>query len=296
MKVTDATARISFKNILLATDFSPVSESALSYAESIARRYGSKVFATHVVSSSEAPMVPPECWGSCQQILDEAAQREMQALSERLRGIPHEMVLRYGGVWEVLSQLVEKNDIDLMVMGTHGREGLGRLLLGSVAEDVFRRASCPVLTVGPNAVGDVAPETNFKEIVFATDLNPESEAAARYAISLAQDYQARLTLVHVIVGQVESLVKADAIVQDRMEGLRSLIPGDVESWCRPEYVVDFGDPARQILEAARERKADLIVLGVKAATGHLGAATHVAAATAHTVVSQAPCPVLIVRG
>jgi len=296
MKVMDATTRVSFKNILLATDFSPVSESALLYAERIAHRYGSRIFAVHAVSSGEAPMVPPECWGSCQQILDEAAQREMQALSDRLRGIPHETAIGYGGVWEVLSHLIEKNEIDLLVMGTHGREGLGRFLLGSVAEEVFRQASCPVLTVGPKATGDLAQEVNFKEIVFATDLGPESEAAALYAISLAQEFQARLTLVHVVSGQVESPAKAQVIVQDRTEGLHTLIPEDVEMWCKPEYVVDFGDPARQILDVVRERKADLIVLGVRAAAGHLGTATHLAAATAHTVVSQAQCPVLTVRG
>ena len=295
MKIIDATTRISLKNVLLATDFSPVSEKAVCYAKGIARRYGAKIFATHVVSPDEVPMVPPESWGSCQQILDEAARREMETLSGRLQGISHEAVLRYGGIWDTISALIEKDDIDLLVMGTRGREGLERLLMGSVAEEVFRRAACPVLTVGPNVTSAAEPEANFKEIVLATDFSPEWRAAAGYAISLAQDYQARLTLVHVVSQSVEGLADMERITIGRMEDLHALVPADAELWCRPEYVVEFGDPAQRILDAARERKADLIVLGVRPATGHLGAATHVGAATAHTVVSLAPCPVLSVR-
>jgi len=295
MKAINATTRISFNNILLATDFSPVSETALRYAIGLARRYGAKIFATHVVSAAEAPMVPPEAWGSCQQILDEAAHREMKWLTERLGTIPHETTLRHGGVWDSLSAMIEKDDIDLLVMGTHGREGLGRLLLGSVAEEVFRRAACPVLTVGPNvAVGSEA-EPRFRQIVYATDFGAQSLAAAPYAISLAQDYQARLTLLHVGVS-VAGLVDADRMVEQWTKDLRALVPADVEPWCQVEYLVEFGDPAQHILELAEQRKAELVVLGVRPAPGHLGAGMRFGAATAHAVVSMSHCPVLSVRG
>lgn len=295
MKAIESTTRISFKNVLLATDFSPVSEAAFRYAQAITRRYGAKIFATHVVAPGETPMVPPENWGACQQVLEEAARREMHELSERLQGIPHETVLGYGGIWDSVSALIAENHIDLLVVGTHGRQGLERLLMGSVAEEIFRRAACPVLTVGPSVSASAAPEVDFKEIVFATDFSPEWRTSAAYAVSLAQDYQARLTLVHVVCEPVAGVTDMERITEARMKDLHAMVPHDAELWCRPEYVVDFGDPAQRILEAARERKADLIVLGVRSAARHLGAATHVGTATAHTVVSLAPCPVLSVR-
>lgn len=295
MRLADATTRISLKNILYATDLSPASEAAFLFAEAIARRYGSKLFATHVISPAETRMVPPENWGMVQHALDATARREMHDVATRLQGLPHQVVLRHGDVWEVISELVAANDIDLLVMGTHGRSGFERLLMGSVAEEIFRQAPCPVLTVGPKA-GKTPPGAEFKEIVFATDFSPESLAATPYAISLAQDYQARLTLLHAVTQDIGPLTSSELIVFDRIDALRELVTPEAELWCRPEFVVKFGQPADCIVETATEKKADLIVLGVRPAEGHLAVSTHIATATAHTVVSLAACPVLTVRG
>jgi nucleotide-binding universal stress UspA family protein len=294
MKLSEPTTKIALKNVLFATDFSPVSETALHFAESIARRYGSKLTAAHVISPLETRMVPAEGWGACQQAIDDAAKEQMSDLDQRLSALPHEVVIEHGLVGEVISELVEKIDADLLVMGTHGRSGIGRLLIGSVAEEVFRQAACPVLTIGPKVLAQALPEAEFKEIIFATDLNPESRAVA-YALSLAQEFQARLTLVHVVPPHMEPGTYWKHIVEARTRALRGLVPADAELWCRPEYTVKFGVPAAGILDAAAEKHADLIVLGVRSASGHIGAATHAAAATAHSVVSCATCPVLTVR-
>lgn len=298
MKLTDAATRIELKNILFATDFSEVSETALLFAESITRRYGAKLCVTHVAVPSETAMLPPESWGACEQAIEEATQRDMARLDERLRILPHQLALRHGGVWDVVSELIQKDAIDLLVMGTHGRKGLERLLMGSVAEEIFRQASCPVLTVGPCVPAKTALEAEFKQIIFATDFSHESLAAAPYAISLAQDYQARLVLMHVVTQHMGPLTDSELIVFDRVKELNGLLPPDAELWCRPEYVVNFGDPADCILQAAQERNVDLIVLGVRPPTGFFGfgAATHASTATAHTLVSLAACPVLTVRG
>jgi nucleotide-binding universal stress UspA family protein len=296
MRLTDAATRIALKNVLLATDFSSVSESALLYAEAITRRYGSKLLAVHVILPVETGMVPPENWGSSQRAIDEATSQEMNYLDQRLQGLPHEVVLRHGRVWDVISEEIERNDVDLLVMGTHGRSGLGRLLMGSVAEGIFRQARCPVLTIGPNVAAKAAPEAEFKEIVFATDFSPASLAALPYALSLAQEYQAHLTLLHVVSKEVAQVMDAENIIEPRISELRNLIPLDAGLWCRAEYAVVFGDRAECILETAAKKKADLIVLGVRSAHGHVAAATRVGAATAHRVVSAALCPVLTVRG
>ena len=293
MRLTDAATKIALKNVLLATDFSPVSEKALLFAMAVCRRYGSKLFAVHAISSAETPLMPPEYWGAWQQDLDEAEQHKTRELDERLRELPHQNVLQRGGVWEVISETIRKNDIDLLVMGTRGRHGLGRLLMGSVAEELFRQSSCPVLTVGPNVLTNV-PEIGFKEIIFATDFGVESPAAAPYAISLAQEYQAGLTLLHVVTDHIGPFTDSDPIVLERSKHLRALVDPEATSWCRPRYVVEFGDPGEHILRAAEEKDADLIVMGVR--PNHVAGASRIVTTTAHTVVSRAACPVLTVRG
>lgn len=293
MKLTGATARIAIQNVLFATDFSSASETGLHFAESVARRYGAKLIVAHVISPMETRMVPPEGWGACQQALEDAANYQMGELEKRLR-LPHDCTVRHGLVWDAISELIEEKDADLVVLGTHGRSGLDRLLMGSVAEEVFRQAPCPVLTIGPKVVVQAPPEAEFKHIVLASDLNPRSMALP-YAVSLAQEFQALLTIVHMVPSAGQKANEVERIVETRTRDMRALVEPEAELWCTPEYVVKFGSPAEGILDVAAEKQADLIVLGARTAEGHLGAATHAVAATAHTVVSYARCPVLTVR-
>jgi nucleotide-binding universal stress UspA family protein len=133
-------------------------------------------------------------------------------------------------------------------------------------------------------------------VLFATDFSDESLAAAPYAFSLAHEFQARLTLMHAVPLPLEPLESPQVITMEREKRLRSLLPGDNDLWSKPEFVVKFGDAAENILNLAKERHADLIVLGVRGAGGAIGLATHVADAIAHEVVAHAKCPVLTVRG
>lgn len=294
MKLSEPITKIALKNVLFTTDFSEVSETALVFAESIARRYGSTLTVAHAISPIETRMVPPEGWGACQQAIDEAASERMNDLDQRLGALPHKLVIERGLVGDVIAELIETTNADLLVMGTHGRSGVSRLLMGSVAEEVFRQAPCPVLTIGPRVSAQASHEAEFKEIIFATDLNPES-LAAPYALSLAQEFQARLTLMHVVPPDAGPGAYSEYSVEAWTNDLRALVPPDAELWSRPECEVRFGVPADGILEVAAERHADLIVLGLHSGAGRVGAATHAVAATAHSVVSWAACPVLTVR-
>jgi len=295
MKLVSTMTRIALKNVLVATDFSPLSEPALLWAKAIARRYESQLYVTHVISPAETALVPPEYWGSTQEAIKEAATREMEGLDTNLRGVAHKMLLQHGGVWESISAAIEKFKIDLVVMATHGREGLGRFILGSIAEEVFRRVPCPVLTVGPKVTAQVIGGPEFRQILFATNFGPESLAAVRYAVSLAQEFGTGLTLLNVMDEKdFEPPADPQVVLQNRMDRLHKVIPPDAEPWREPDFVVEFGKASEQILNVAQERNADLIVLGAKFAA-HGGAVTHVASATAHTVVSHANCPVLTVR-
>ncbi len=297
MKTVDVTTRISIKNIAFATDLSPASYAALPFAAEFARYYGAKVWGFHVLSPYVYPVPPSLVLPTPEQDSQEVAKQLGRQLEKQLPGVPQEVMIGRGETWSALSSFIEKNGIDLVVMSTHGRTGLGKAILGSVAETVFRQCPCPVLTVGPKAASRLDQPVEIKEILYATDFTPEARSAAAYAISIAQEHQAHLVLLHVIEPpKAGDLAHAGEFVSSTMQLLRDLVPPEAELWCKPEHVVEYGSPAENILKVAERRHAHLIVLGVRKPEGSLGLATHFARATAYEVVSQANCPVLTVRG
>jgi nucleotide-binding universal stress UspA family protein len=289
--------RIAIDNILYLTDFSQPSEAALPFAISIAREYGAKIHAFHVLIPAVYTYTTPETDTTAVETQEDEAEANMRRVNAQLSGLPHESVIeRNSGVWPALDAAVKESAIDLIIVGTHGRTGAKRLLMGSVAEEIFRRSHAPVLTIGPSEKHGVHRGGRFHHVLFATDFSKESLAAAPYALSMAQENEARLTLLHVMK-QPEAL---DKTVEDRISSamfrLRGIVPASAEDWCRPDAVVRFGTPADQILNVARETDADLIVLGVRGRKGVPWAATHIERVTAHKVVAHALCPVLTVRG
>jgi len=298
MTTVEAGARVALKKILYLTDFSEPSEAALPFAESIAREYEAKMYALHVLIPFALAYTTPESAAAMIEGQEEQAQDEVRQLESQLAGLPHESMVERGvEVWPSVERVIKDCGIDLIVLGTHGRTGVQKLLLGSVAEEIFRRSAVPVLTIGPWAHTGVHKGAKFHRVLFATDFTRESLAAAPYAISMAQENQARLILLHVMrePGKAPKDKIAEDSVAHAMHRLHELVPADAELWCRPDPVVQYGNPAERILEAAKEREADLIVLGVRNTGGHLGAATHLERSTAHKVVAHAMCPVLTVR-
>jgi nucleotide-binding universal stress UspA family protein len=297
MNATGTKTRISLANILYATDFSPAAESALPYAIGLAKRYGGKVHGFHVRFPATYPIVGPEAMPQVMEAALEQAKSDAQQLHEILAGISHEVTVCEGEVWPLISDIVTKQETDMIVIGTSGRTGVSRVLLGSVAEEIFRRASCPVLTVGPHVSKDTGRRLEMKEILYATDFSPESLAALPYSVSLAQEHQARLTLLHVVgEAKVGELVHAEQYADSIRRQLQKLLPPEAEAWCEPKCAVEHGPEAGKILEVATALGADLIVLGVRGAKGGMGVATHLMGSVAHEVVTQARCPVLTVRG
>lgn len=291
--------RISIKNVLYLTDFSEPSESALPFAISVSREYQAKLVALHVFIPAVYSYTTPELTEASIEAQEDAAKQNMQRIESQMAGVPHESILERGtGIWPPVEQAIKDFAIDLIVLGTHGRTGAQKLLMGSVAEEVFRRSPVPVLTIGPAEHGGAHKAAKFRRVLFATDFSEESLAAAPYAISMAQENQARLILLHVMK-QPETAPTSRA-AEDAMSSvvfqLHEIVPSAAELWCRPEAVVQFGHPAEQIMKVAKEREADLIVLGIRDAGVFIGAATHLERTTAHKVVVHAACPVLTVRG
>lgn len=281
------TLEVKLGYVLVATDFSSASKEAVLYATAIARRHNSNLFIAHVVSSrSESALM--DGW--------RAGQTEItaQVLANRLDGLDHELIVKSGQVGEVLSRLIAEKRIDLMVVGTRGRTGVLKLLLGSVAENIFRRAPCPVLTVGPNISGQ-NPEVVPERILSATGFAVHSILGVRYALGLAQNLHASIALLHVVTQGDELSEEAKSrLTDERIGKLRSLIPENVGFASEPLLRVEFGPTPEKILQMAAAWNANLIVLGLRSVQeATTGKATW---ARAYEIVSKANCPVLTVRG
>lgn len=288
-----AKTRTRFENILFATDFSPAAALAIPFVKKLARHFQSNLVALHVKPPVVNPMTQPGTWPTDLEAAKVADKQHRDELFETFAGIHTVVLLEEGDIQSILVKALEKYDTDLVIIGTRGRTGIAKMLLGSVAEEIFRTVPCPVLTVGPHSDSFRA---NIREILFTTDFASEASAAAAYAISLAQEFQARLTLLHVVAEPKPGELVSWSDVRDSSQKLLSkLVPDEAEAWCKPEYFVERGDPAERILDLANLREVDLIVLGAQPERGVPGAATHLPIATAHKVVAHAKCPVLTVR-
>lgn len=286
--------KLLLKNILFATDFSPVSDKAASFATALARKYGSKVFVTHVIPEPELGVAhPDQVSARDEQIRNESEQclADLKT-SELFKGIAHQELLLQGDIVETLKAVVQEKEIDLLVLGTHGRSGLSDLFMGSIAENIFRHIACPVLTVGPKAQFAEPHQTSIERVLFTTDL-ARGPHALPYAISLAQENDARLMMLHVIQGAVmfEDIVPEEW--SDRARGhMREMLPSELELKYEPEFLVGVGTAAEEIVNAAIHERADIIVMGVHAGPP---SASHAPWAVAHQVIVHAPCPVLTVK-
>jgi nucleotide-binding universal stress UspA family protein len=295
MKTLDILTRISLKKILYTTDFSPSAEAAAPFVVELARRYGGKVIAMHVRPPEVNGMVPPESWQAVREASALQAKEQAEHLRTLFRGVEHEIEVTEGGIWDVISRAIEEKHVDLVVTGTHGREGFGKVLLGSHAENILRHSPVPVLTVGPHVQLDPEAAAEMKHILYATDFSKASQAALPYAVSLAEENQAELDMLRVIAPQKPGeLLHPHEFVEATARQMHALLPVETELWCNPKLVVEIGQPAEKILEVSQRCKTDLIVLGVKGVDRALGA-THIPWTIAHKVISEARCPVLTVR-
>jgi nucleotide-binding universal stress UspA family protein len=292
MPVSTATARTKLGNVLYLTDFSPTSESAIKYVRAIAEQFDSQIFIAHIIETPEYRFVPPEGWAVVDHATDDAARRQLQLVEKRLAGVPHQVLLRHGEVWRAASEMIKIHDIRLIVVGSHGRTGLRRFLMGSVAEEIFRHASCPVLTVGPGVARENFRDSRVSRVVLATDFGPGSLAAIPHALSLIKEFGSRLMLLHVIKPPTSPEESLEYLQLESENKLRELLKEQGAPSTSAEIAVRLGDPREEITRFAREKKADLVILGLKRDLEHVGMATHVSRATAHAVVCSAPCPVL----
>jgi len=305
---TDLTTGLELKSVLVATDFSPASEKAIRHALSIARHFGAKLYLMHSVSSLGLTMAGPEAiTQATTAALRDATLMERELVSSgALRDMRHKVIVRQGEVWSELQSVIRDNGIDLLVIGTHGRTGFKRLVLGSVAEQIFRNAPCRVLTVGPHSPADASldPESIKRPLLFATDFSDSSLQAFPHAMAIANQRAAKLVLFHAVspIPQVKpnrwywpddmSKMQREA-ASATLKRLQQLA-ADAPLAREPDCMAEISDPAEGILRAARVLKPEIIIMGLKPRT-FTDALSHLPWGTAYDVVCEASCPVLTVR-
>jgi nucleotide-binding universal stress UspA family protein len=284
------TAENTFRinNILVPTDFSDASHLALEHARGFAALFGSNLHLLNVVP----PLLPPSAANEPSRMVQDAEQQMSRFITEAKVIFSHERVhVRYGELLEELNSYIQDGQIDLVVIGSSARAGANRLLLGSMAEYIFRGLEAPVLAVGPNATHPISAAHGIRHIVMCESLVPDATPAMDYGCALAEISDAAVTVLHTLPESLKDSPRALQFQRMFEEELR-MGATHPERFARADYIVTFGDTSREAVRAAKSVKADLIVLGAKPAEMWQ---THLGRGTAYRIVANAACPVLSVR-
>lgn len=291
--------------ILCPIDLSDNSQHAVTHAVLLARWYGASITALHVCNPIVIPStdfvvvgggMPPPLTET--EIAD--VEREVLARFAPRSSVDVDVLVQSGHPARQILECAGALRADLIVIGTHGASGFEHLLLGSVTEKVLRKAICPVLTVPPHA--RTTSKLPFRRLVCPVDFSDSSLAALDFALSLAQQGEAELTILHVCEWRLEDEPLTNRPIsvpefrpqleRDLSEKLLGLIPDAVRNWCRPTIRIAHGKAYREILGVAAEDQADLIVMGVQ---GRNALDVMLFGSTTNQVVRRATCPVLTLR-
>jgi nucleotide-binding universal stress UspA family protein len=295
MTTFDSQKAVSIDNVLFATDFSPATEAAFAYAVAIARRYQSKLYVVHVINIESFDLFKLE---SARVLMEEAHEEANRKIAQLLAPLQlpsdrYQIVVAEGVISETLLDIIRQNYIDLAVLGTHGRRAFKKLLIGSIAEEIFRMAPCPVLTVGPKTAP--LPTTGaLRHILYPLEFAPDSSKAAPYVVSLAERYGATLTIMNVREEMPTSSSTAEEFPQPIKRWIRDYVPQESGMHDRIRFERGFGPAGNSIIEFAAKEGVDLIVMSVTNLDPVM-AAHHPDTGTAYELVSRAPCPVLTIR-
>lgn len=299
---------VEFTHILCPTDLSEFSVRPLKYAATLARWYKAQLTVLHVVPTFDPLLVRSTSLDGAVQMVSPVSREEVL---EELR-----RVLDAAGAGSIDAILAaEPGDpsttivdqalaipADLVVMGTHGRSGFERFMVGSVAEKVLRKAPCPVLTVPTQVTATLPAEVRFRNILCPMDFSPSALLAFGFALDLARQADGSVTVLHVIEWLAEEEPRAHAalniqeyrqhLIDDARERVQALVAEESRTWSAIQDVVVLGRAHREIIRIAADSPADLIVMG---AQGRGGLGLTLFGSTTQQVVRAAPCPVLTVR-
>jgi nucleotide-binding universal stress UspA family protein len=285
MATTTHSIAVTFEHILVPTDFSDVSHRALEYAKTLAKQGNSELLLAHVNPPIDLITSPEAAWMDTLEIQSRGEQQlEESGAALRSEGYRARALSLTGPLYGELLSAVKQYKVDLIVLGTHGKKGLERFLLGSDAEALLRHAHCPVISIGPGVPSLEGKAWQIREVLCATTLQPGSAEVVAFAQKLAAEQGAELVLLHVKEGAEETvdwISFEEAFRYDAPEVLGE------SSWLRTRLASTA--PGANIVDLAKQRGSDLIVMGARPAASM---ATHLAPGTAAKVLLGAPCPVM----
>ena len=291
--------RHQLNRILCSTDFSDLSDQTIPYGIALAKAFGAKLFISHIIDLPFAavdggmPIDP----GEQQDRMTAFAYKHLEPFFEGTT-VSWEPWIATGNTADELMQLVHRKRIDLVISATHGRSGLKRFLLGSVAEKLMRVLPCPLLIIKAKPDGPEKIEFSLRRILVGCDFSADSDLAFQYGLGLAQEFEAELHLVHVL--EPPAYPDAEAALTESRNAMRAqirekldrMVPEEARNWCRPIVTLREGKPDEELSRYAEINEMDLMVLGVH---GHSLVEALFIGSTTDRVARRSPCPVLAVR-
>jgi nucleotide-binding universal stress UspA family protein len=297
--------RVEIKTIFCTTDISDFSNHSIFWGVALAREFGAKLFICHVVDFPAAVTYgdgPIFFMDQQNQAMDNAKQEIKQLIGDQK--VQWKPLITIGHAADEITRLAEEKDADLVISATHGRSGLKRLIVGSVTERLMRTLHCPLMVVrGPKHDLSIlsGQRINFHKILVGCDFSENSRLAFQYGLSLAQEFQSELHLIHVKEPAVYTdLLKTSVDLEETLyqalnekirEKLKKMIPKEASHWCMPKVDILEGKPNEELVGYAQENQISLIVLGVR---GQGLVERMFVGSTTDRVIRQAPCPVLSV--
>jgi nucleotide-binding universal stress UspA family protein len=290
---------LEIKQILCPVDFSEFSVRAYCYAQSLAEHYRSKLVLQHIVEIWRHPGASFAVTASlyteyCDSFVESGKQQLQEfAKSHSFTKLQPELIVSQGMAPDVILAFAQAQKSDLIVMGTHGLRGFDRLMLGSSTDRVMRQAPCPVTAVREPTRDSIAADQerrahHLDRILACTDFSEDSDLALGYAISAAVEYDAELTLLHVLE-EVPRASKMEEAIAATTEQLENLIPPETRKTLKIKTAVRTGKPYIEIIKLAQEGRTDLVSMGVRG-RGALDVA--IFGSTSYRVMQLGPCPVL----
>ena len=298
--------RFHLKKIICTTDFSDLSNYAVSFGIELAKEFKAKLYLCHVIDLSSATMYGEATFAFEAQYvqMEEYAHERLRRLIGESQ-VDWEPLVSTGRAADEIARMAEEKDVDLAITASRGRTGLKRLILGSVTEYLMRSLPCPLLTVPrpeQSSLTITDQGVTFKRILVGCDFSPDSNLAFEYGLSIAQEFQSDLHLVHVVEPPAyKDLPKSfqdvrGKVGQDLRQQLRTklenMVPPEARNWCKPEMALLAGIPNEELAKYAVLQEIDLLVLGV---TGHGLVEKLFVGSTTDRVIRKAPCAVLSVQ-
>jgi nucleotide-binding universal stress UspA family protein len=319
------------KKIMCAIDFSDFTNIILSYGKSLATEFGSTLYLCHIVSGTLMVSSLGHSYITYTDIESDriqSAKDRLEKLAKKL-DMECETIVSSGHAPEKIDETARENNIDMVIAATHGGSGIKRFLIGSVTDRLVKIIQCPLLVL--HAQGDqltlpIEKNIKLKRILVGCDFSPDSKLAFDHALSLAQEFQTQLYLAHVLRSAEQIELSASDYIKiqggdytnwgrseyldlQKNEGqedlknkpnlpnslekqLSDMVPEDSRNWCTPITILLKGQPYKELIDYADQKKVDMIVLGVH---GHSLLERFIVGSTADRIISLASCPVLVVR-